>query len=291
MVNVVPFPIAKHVSEQATERSRPALFLALGKSEPPLEVQIDGLTYRRVEIFKHDSWAATALYQGPRGLIVCKFHRQAPVGFLSMRWLGNYLAQHETHILRTLSDLPNIPAWSGDVYVNGKRLRNAIAHEYVPGHPLASKEMLPASFFDELEKVLVVLHQRDMAYVDLHKRENVLVGDNGRPYLIDFQISFVLAHWWPIKSIFTRALLQLLQQSDMYHLAKHRAKCEIGLKVGTSSVVPPPWWIRAHRLIGNPFRKFRRGLLVKLGIRDKSGRSSSEAKPEIAFQTPSRHAA
>ncbi len=42
-------------------RPRPALFRALGRDEPPSVVTIGGEKHELIEIFKHDSWAATAL--------------------------------------------------------------------------------------------------------------------------------------------------------------------------------------------------------------------------------------
>ena len=45
-------------------KPRPALFRALGNHEPPPSVEVDAQTYQLVEVFKHDSWAATAIYQG-----------------------------------------------------------------------------------------------------------------------------------------------------------------------------------------------------------------------------------
>ena len=65
------------------------------------------------------------------------------------------------------------------------------------------------------------MHVRGIAYVDLHKRENVIVGDDGRPYLVDFQISFDVTHprlrWVPG----ARAVFDQLCVGDLYHLEKH----------------------------------------------------------------------
>ncbi len=57
-------------------RERPSTLRALGKSEPPLLVTVDGEVFEREECFKHDSWAATSLYRSQSGRrIVCKFNR------------------------------------------------------------------------------------------------------------------------------------------------------------------------------------------------------------------------
>src|SRR5205085_3317670 len=138
-------------------------------------------------VFKHDSWAATALYAGPAGRVVCKFNRQQPAVVLPLRWLGRRLARREEAVLRRLGDLPNVPRWAGAVSADGRRLAHAVAHDFIPGHPLGERERVGDGFFGELADLLAAMHRCGVAYVDLHKRENVIVGDDGRPYLIDFQ--------------------------------------------------------------------------------------------------------
>ena len=177
-------------------RPRPGLFRALGSEDPPLTVEVRGQSYQRVDILKHDSWAATAVYQGADKKIVCKFNRQQAVFGLSLRWLGRLLARHEAGILQRLQDLSHLPRWSGPVRVAGRVLPYAVAHDYLAGHPLGRGERVCAEFFPQLLELLHQVHQRHMAYVDLHKRENILVGEDGQPYLLDFQISFVLSARW-----------------------------------------------------------------------------------------------
>ena len=46
-------------------------------------------------------------------------------------------------------------------------------------------ERVPDDFHDRLARLVGEVHARDMAYVDLEKCENVLVGEDGRPYLFD----------------------------------------------------------------------------------------------------------
>ncbi len=61
-----------------------------------------------------------------------------------------------------------------------------------PGKTAIDHRQVAADFFDHVEEMLNVLHARRIIYVDLHKQENVLVGDDGLPYLIDFQVSVQL---------------------------------------------------------------------------------------------------
>ena len=263
-------------------RPRPALFRALGADDPPREIEVGGQPYRRVEILKHDSWAATALYEGPTGRIVCKFNRRQSLFGLPMTWLGRRLALREARMLARLADLPQVPNLCGPVTFAGCMLPTAVAHEYIPGHPLRRGEVVRVDFFPKLRRLLSEMHRRQMAYVDLHKRENILVGDDGEPYLIDFQISLALTQRWPDTTTLVQMILRLLQRSDEYHLLKHQAKsCP---DQADRKSLQPPWWIRAHRLLAVPFREWRRRLLVKLGIRTGKGRALSEQFAEDAVR-------
>lgn len=266
---------------EGAARCRPALFRALGDAEPPLEIEVRGCRLRQVTVFKHDSWAATALYAGEGHRVVCKFNRREPIFGIPMTWLGRALARREARMLKLLAEEHHVPAGCGSVRVNGRKAPTAVAHEYVPGEPLRSQDNVGAGFFDDLERLIESLHQRRIAYVDLHKLENILVGPDGRPWLIDFQISVRLPQVWPLSW-----LLNMLQESDRYHIAKHRARQPLGqpgLQLA-GECVRTPWWIRLHRLLTIPFRTLRRRLLVAVGIRTGKGLAHTEAKPEVGLR-------
>ena len=175
-------------------------------------------------------------------------------------------------MLALLADLPNVPALRGPIRVGGKVLDNAVAHVYVPGHPLDRCDRVPDDFFPRLGRLLAAMHRRNMAYVDLHKRENILVGDDGQPYLIDFQISMVLWRRWPAETEVVRGLLTLLQRSDEYHFRQaHRpqpvgpgAECRCGNHAAAVVGPLPPDDRRA-------VPQLRRRLLAAPGVRDGRG--------------------
>lgn len=272
---------------QSTSSPRPPLFRALGAAEPPDRVDIAGEAYHIARVFKHDSWAATALYAGRSKRVVCKFNRVQPVGPILMAWLGRALAAREAAMLRRLADVPNVPRWSGPVRVAGRLLPNAVAHDFIPGHPLGERERVGDDFFPALRRLLAEMHRRGIAYIDLHKRENILVGDDGHAYLIDFQIGLTLADWWPANHEVVEAVVRLAQQNDMYHLAKHVARCRPD-QAGSPHI---PWSIRLHRLVGQPFRSVRRKLLVRSGVRSGRGLVTSEHFPEEVVREDAARAA
>jgi hypothetical protein len=262
------------------------LFRALGNSDPPSCIEIDGRQYLLVEKFKHDSWAATALYAGFDGKIVCKFNRQYPIFGVPMTWLGRFLARREDSLMRQLLDVPSIPTPCGPVSVRGVAQPHAVAHRYVEGRPLQRGEEVASDLFPALRNVLRTMHNRGVAYVDLHKCENIIVGDDGRPHLIDFQISFSLSsgrlgRCWPLQAIF-----RILANSDEYHLRKHVLAAE-GKELTPQQredAVNRPWWIRLHRMIAVPLRSVRRRLLVALRVRSVEGTVASEWEPEHAVR-------
>lgn len=267
--------------------SRPPLLRALGDREPPTEVVVDGKTYRRELVFKHDSWAATALYGDAGGnRITCKFNRQASIFGLPMKWLGRRLARRETWFLRRLDGLGIAPDHMGEVYVDGVRQEHAVARRYIPGAPLFKHQRVQDDFFPRLFAAVDAMHERGIAYVDLNKKENIVVGDDGRPYLVDFQIGFRQPDSWLGRRGFYRGIFSQLALMDRYHVYKHFADCRPDL--ATAEEIRrgrvPPRVIRILRVPADRLRYLRRRLLVAMGVRSGSGLSRTESDPEDAVR-------
>ncbi len=280
-------------------RPRPAFLRALGRCEPPIEILVDGRCYRFERLFKHDSWAATALYghevplvgeldraDTAPTLLVCKFNRQASVLGLPLAWLGPLLARREGRFLQRLAATGRVPVVYQRVCDGkGRVLPHAVAHDFVPGEVLSRRSMLSDDFFPCLEQLLRAMHADGLTYVDLHKMENVLVGPDGLPWLIDFQVSFALPGPQPWRAL-ARPLFNLLRSGDTYHLMKHW----IRLRPQQCGFGPEdldrfrPRWIRWHRKVGVPLRQMRRQLLVRLKVRDSSGHAHSEDFAEEALR-------
>ena len=265
-------------------RPRPAMFRALGHNEPPQQVEVQGRIFERIRVFKHDSWAATALYENlDYGKVICKFNRRQSIGPIPMRWLGWLLARNESRILNRLKDSGRVPLILGPVKIDGKVHSNAIARKYIEGHPLGHKEQVGTGFFVELRDLLSLMHVRNLAYVDLHKRENVLVGDDGHPYLIDFQISYASPAGFMGRIPSSRFILSILQKSDDYHYEKLRRK-SLPDSEAAAQPVDRPWWIRLHRGVAMPFRQMRRKFFVALKVRSGEGMVHTEHFTEEALR-------
>lgn len=233
-----------------------------------------GRRYDHVTTFKHDFFAATGLYRGPDRLAVLKIGRQNDILTIPGEWIGVFLARREVRMYTRFQDIPGVPRLIGTVG------RTGFLHEYVPGHPLSREDLISDTFFDELDGLLDVIHARHTAYVDLNKRENVLMGDDGKPYLIDFQISLHLpakgwGRMWPV-----RWLLRRFQEADRYHTLKHKRRLRPDLLTDVQHVAARriSIWIRLHRLLTRPLTYLRRRTLKRLSRSETLEVAGSSAK-------------
>jgi hypothetical protein len=247
---------------------------ALPSGALPQHVTCAGVDYRLIRTFKHDFFAATGLYDGPAGQAVLKVNRVGDFFGIPMRWAGEFLGRREIHLYRRAQDLPGVPALLGVYGPTG------LMHAFVPGHPLGRDEAVSDTFFDELDALLAALHARHIAYVDLNKRQNILMGDDGRPYLIDFQISLHLppTGWRRLPPI--RWLLARFQQADRYHLLKHKRRLRPDLLTDEERRVVDRLsiWIRLHRWIARPLTQLRRRILHRVQGDTPSSVAGSSAK-------------
>jgi serine/threonine protein kinase len=102
-----------------------------------------------------------------------------------LRWtLGLWLIHKEWKIYSRLKGLKGIPQPVERID------RFAFAMEYIPGKAVGRDETLSPSFFSELERVLRDVHSRGVVHLDLRHKGNILVSNERKPFLIDFNSSF-----------------------------------------------------------------------------------------------------
>jgi hypothetical protein len=224
-----------------------------------------GRTYTLEKVLKHDFFAVTARFRGPDGEAVClKHYHTEPWLGLDLEWAGRLMADREVRHYGLLQNLENVPRLLGRV---GK---SAFAHSWVEGNDLLDqKDRLPDDFFERLEALLAAVHARGMAYIDMNKPDNVLVGTDGRPVLIDFQISWApKPSWGPLGGL-KRRLLAMFQESDRYHVRKLKRLYRPDLMTPEERAAGKqrPWFLNLHRLIGAPLRDLRRKFLEWVGAR------------------------
>ncbi len=261
-------------SRKPGRREPYAWLRALGGAGLPETFHLAGDDYHLVETFKHDSFAASGLYDSPAGQAVLKMGRSASIFGLPTRWIGRWLVGREVRFYRQVQDLPGVPRLIDQLS------DLAFVHKFVPGHNLLLGEFVNDDFFPTLTQLIDTLHQRGIAYVDLEKRENIIVGDDGKPYLIDFQISWQ----WPWRlgrqSWLARWLFARFASADRYHLAKHRRRCRPDLMLPEELVqsrkVGPI--IRLHRILFRPLTLLRRRVLAHVEkVRQQAAAKAADA--------------
>ena len=177
------------------------------------------------------------------------------------------LAARECAAFEKLQDVAGVPKlierWS----------RTGVLREFVEGHPLSKGERVNDAFHDRLRGLVETIHNRGMAYVDLEKCENVLVGDDGLPHLFDFQICWYVprrfgGELWPMT-----VLRRWFQRGDLYHLAKlqRRTRPDQMSAESLAASYRKPWYVHVHRFVTYPFTWCRRRVLDRLDPRRRVG--------------------
>lgn len=119
-------------------------------------------------------------------------------------WLAGVLLRREARALSALEGLagvprlvpaPEEPEAAALACLDGHRppARRVLLRTWIEGEPLHLAPRLPLDFFDRLDALVGELHRRGVCHNDLHKEQNVLVGRDGAPGVIDFQLASVHA--------------------------------------------------------------------------------------------------
>jgi serine/threonine protein kinase len=127
------------------------------------------------------------------------------------RWtLGLWLIHKEWSIYSRLAGIRGIPQPVERID------RFAFAMEFISGRPILRGDLLPSSFFPDLERVLKAVHGKGVIHLDLRHKGNILVSEKGEPFLIDFNSSFAFKE----KGLLRRSLFPLLRWVDYGGLLK-----------------------------------------------------------------------
>jgi len=104
---------------------------------------------------------------------------------LLIRWtLGLWLIHKEWKIYSRLAGIRGVPK------VLGRIDRFAFAMEFIPGRAIRRGETLSPSFFSDLERIIREVHSRGVVHLDLRHKGNILLSENGEPFIIDFNSAF-----------------------------------------------------------------------------------------------------
>jgi hypothetical protein len=162
---------------------------------------------------KHDVFGRVECVEGVAGDVRRRIRRVASGnGWPLTRLVARMLLRRERRALAALAGCPGVPALVADA----PRRRGELWRTYLDGEPLWSASRLPHDFFDRLRELVARLHARGVCHNDLHKENNILVGPDGAPCVIDFQLASVHRHRG---RLFARRCA-----ADLRHVEKHRQR-------------------------------------------------------------------
>lgn len=148
--------------------------------------------------------------------VVVKDYAAKP--FFFRFFVGAISNRREALIYRKLRGLKGIPEYIGLID------RYAIAVGYIPGRNAAElmSGELPPSFFEKLRALIDAVHERGIVLCDLRNIKNVIVGDDGEPYLIDFATAFQKGGRF---NFLKNGLYRIFYQDDLLGIVKLKRNC------------------------------------------------------------------
>lgn len=164
-------------------------------------------------VLKSDAFGRVELMRGPRGRAVRRVACGSAIPF--SRAVAGLLLERERRALARLDGLAGLPRLLSEPARDAHGAR-VLLRSFVEGAPLSAAEELPVDFFDRLDELALALHERGVCHNDLHKEQNVLVGADGFPWLVDFQLAS--CHRGRGRRFASRA------RDDLRHLEKHRRR-------------------------------------------------------------------
>lgn len=165
-----------------------------------------------VRLLKQDALGSVELVRRADELAVL---RRARGGRLpGSRWIARRLLARERRALMHLEGMEGV-ARVLDAEADRAPDPERLLRSWVPGMPLCLVDALPRDFFERLEDLVRALHERGVCHNDLHKEGNVLVGEDGYPALVDFQLASVHARRGRTFAVRAR--------EDLRHVWKHRS--------------------------------------------------------------------
>jgi len=134
--------------------------------------------------------------------------------FLYRNTIGRFLIWRERKAYRRLKGLRGVPTFYRAI--DGL----ALVISEIPGKSLEGLEnekRLSETFFEELRGLLEKVHGRGLAHCDLKRAPNILLGHDGKPYIVDWSAAICEREFrfFPLNRIYQRFL-----QDDLNGITK-----------------------------------------------------------------------
>jgi RIO-like serine/threonine protein kinase len=128
-------------------------------------------------------------------------------GFWFRNIIGRFLIWREKKAYKRLEGLSGVPALFGSL--GGI----ALIIEEIQGIDIGTMEARGTTpdkkFFRDFKKLIDIFHERGIAHCDLKRALNIIIGDDGNPYIIDWAASISKSEFrfFPLNLIYERFVL------------------------------------------------------------------------------------
>jgi len=190
------------------------------------------------------------------GRVVVKDFKKSD--FLFRVIVGPILIRREAGALRKLDGVTGIPRFVGRID------RYALAIGHIPGISLDrnTESPLTKGFYTDLRGVIDDMHGRGVAHCDLRSRGNVMLGDDGKPYVVDFAACVFLGRG--INPFFKWLFGQfVLADRNAVLRIKKRLSPELLSEEESAELATPLPFERPARAFGETVRRITRKLLTR----------------------------
>lgn len=178
--------------------------------------------------------------------------------FLFRLIVGPILIRREFGAMRNLLGVKGIPQ------LVGKMDRYALVMEHIAGESLEKLDRgrLGNEFYTRLREVIDDMHAHGVAHCDLRSRGNVMLGEDGSPYVVDFAACVYRGRGI---NPFTRWLFKQFVRADnnAVLLIKKRLSPELLTEEEKHELSVPLPFERAAKFIGENVRKLTRRFLTR----------------------------
>ena len=130
--------------------------------------------------------------------------------------ISQYFINHEYKIYQRLESVAGIPKCYG-LSDDG-----SLILQYIDGHSYREKERTLEGrdqFFADLLTLILTIHAGGVSHGDLKRKDNILIGENNQPYLIDFGTAMSLNFEG---QLIKRWLYNFSKQTDLNAWIKHK---------------------------------------------------------------------
>jgi len=188
----------------------------------PSHALLHGQEFRLDKVLKEDFFSVNVLYKNDQG--EGQVLKLSDFRFLfgwMFRPLAMLISRREYRTYQRVAGIAGVPS------LGPRYGRRGYFHRYIEGKTLfelPKSFCFPEDFFERLTATVEKIHKRRVVHLDLQKRGNIILSCDGRPYVIDYQISL---HFKRRKGWFGALLdrvFRALTREDIYHLNKHRKR-------------------------------------------------------------------